>query len=201
LIDRFVRPLIDPPLWRAGVFLAAMGVSANALTIGGFVLGAAAVFAISIGHFALALVLLIANRLADGLDGAVARVTRRTDRGAFLDIVLDFAIYTAVPLGFAIWNPVTNALPAAILLATYVANGTAFLAFAVMAQKRGLETFAQGDKSIYYLAGLAEGTETVIFMIAVCLLPAAFPAFAIIFAMLCFVSAVGRIVLAWTMLD
>src|SRR5205814_610363 len=112
------------------------------------------------------------NRLADGLDGPVARLTGATDRGAFLDIALDFLVYAAVPLAFA-WRAPANALPAAFLLASFVANGSAFLAFSTIAARRGLTSESQGKKSIYYLAGLAEGFETIVFMVAVCLHPQA----------------------------
>jgi phosphatidylglycerophosphate synthase len=200
MIDDRIRALIDPSLARAGRRLAATGIGADAITIGGCALGLAAALAIAFGQFFVALMLLIANRLADGLDGAVARATQRTDRGAFLDITLDFLVYAAVPLGFAAWSAPTNALPAAFLLASFVANGSAFLAFSIMAERRGLETARQGQKSIYYLAGLAEGFETIAFMTAFCLFPAQFPVLAMIFGMLCFVSAAGRLVLGWKLL-
>ncbi len=200
MIDRWVRPLIDPPLAQAGRALAMSGVGADAITIGACVLGLAGAAAIAFGQFTIALLLLIANRIADGLDGAVARATHATDRGAFLDIVLDFAVYAAVPLGFAVRDD-ANALPAAFLLASFLANGSAFLAFSVLAEKRGVATTDQGQKSIYYLAGLAEGFETVAFMIAVCLFPAAFPLLATIFAVLCCLSAAARSVLGWKLLS
>jgi phosphatidylglycerophosphate synthase len=76
----------------------------------------------------IALTLLIASRVADGFDSAVARATRRTDRGAFPDIALDFFVYATVPLGFVIWSPHTNALPAVLLLAALSPMGALFLA-------------------------------------------------------------------------
>ena len=200
MIDANIRRLIDPPLARAGRRLAAAGIGADAVTIGGCLLGLAAALAVSVGQFYIALALLIANRIADGLDGAIARATGPTDRGAFLDIALDFLIYAAVPLGFAAWNPQANAFPAAFLLASYVANGSAFLAFSTLAEKRGIITTRQGGKSIYYLAGIAEGFETIAFMIAFCLFPSAFPILAMIFATICWISAVGRLVLGWKLL-
>jgi phosphatidylglycerophosphate synthase len=200
VIDANIRQLIDPPLARAGRLLAAAGIAADAITIAGCLLGLAAALAASFGRFYIALTLLIASRIADGLDGAVARATRRTDRGAFLDIVLDFFVYAAVPLGFAIWSPQANALPAALLLASFVANGSAFLAFSIMAERRGMITTRQGQKSIYYLAGIAEGFETIAFMIAFCLFPSSFPILAVIFASLCWISAVGRLLLGWKLL-
>ena len=75
------------------------------------------------------------------------------------------------------------------------------MAFSVLAQKRGLATAAQGAKSIYYLAGLAEGFETIVFMVAACLFPAAFPVLAYAFAALCWVSAGARLVLGWKLLS
>jgi phosphatidylglycerophosphate synthase len=202
VIDANIRQLIDPPLAGAGRLLAAVGVgiAADAITVGGCLLGLAAALSASFGRFYIALVLLIASRIADGLDGAVARATRRTDRGAFLDIVLDFFVYAAVPLGFAIWSPHTNALPAAFLLASFVANGSAFLAFSIMADRRGMITTRQGQKSVYYLAGIAEGFETIAFMIAFCLFPSSFPILAMIFASLCWISAIGRLLLGWKLL-
>jgi phosphatidylglycerophosphate synthase len=201
VIDASIRRLIDAPLAHAGQLLAAAGISADAVTIGGCLIGLAAALAASVGQFYIALVLLIANRIADGLDGAIARATRHTDRGAFLDITLDFLVYAAMPLGFAAWRPDANAFPAAFLLASFVANGSAFLAFSILAEKRGMRTTRQGYKSIYYLAGIAEGFETIVFMAAFCLFPSSFPILALIFATLCWISAVGRLVLGWKLLN
>jgi hypothetical protein len=119
----------------------------------------------------------------------------RADLGAFLDITLDFLIYAAVPLGFAAWSPHANALPAAFLLASFDVNGSAFLAFSIMAERRGLVTTRQGHKSIYYPAGVTEGFETIAFMAALCLFPRELPVLATIFGILCWVSAASR--LSW----
>lgn len=200
MIDRWIRPWIDPTLARIARPAATIGISADAMTIAAGLLGIAAAVAIAFGYFSVALLLLILNRLGDGVDGAVARLTRATDRGAFLDIALDFVVYAAVPLGFAAHTS-ANALPAALLLASFLANGSAFLAFSALAQKRGLTTAVQGQKSIYYLSGLAEGFETIVFMVAVCLFPAAFPALAGAFALLCWLSAIARLVLGWKLLS
>jgi hypothetical protein len=64
-----------------------------------------------------------------------------------------------------------------------------------------LTTADQGRKSIYYLAGLAEGFETIAFMVAVCLFPAAFALLATIFAVLCCLSAAARVVMGWKLLS
>ena len=197
MFDAALRPWIDPPLDRAGRWLAARGIAADQVTVGGFAVGLCGAIAAANGQFGPALVLIILNRVADGLDGAVARANGPTDRGGFLDIALDFAFYASVPLAFAVHDPDVNALPAAVLLASFLANGAAFLAFAVIAAGRGLTTSAQGSKSLYYVAGLAEGAETVLAFCAICIWPEAFAPIAGAFAALCFVSAAARLMVGW----
>lgn len=200
MLDARIRPLIDPPLNAMGRWIAQSGVSADAVTITGFLCGMLAALAITLGRVDAALWLFLAGRLADGLDGAVARATVKTDRGGYLDIVLDFILYGAIPLAFAILDPARNALPAAVLLMSFFANGTTFLAYAIMAERRKLETSAQGVKSLYYVSGLAEGFETVLALAAFCVWPQHFPMIAYGYAMLCFLSAIGRILIAWRVL-
>jgi phosphatidylglycerophosphate synthase len=197
MLDAYVRPLIDPPLNAAGRVLGRIGVGAIEMTLAGFVAGLSAAAAIAIGQPGWALILILLNRLADGLDGAIARATHQTDLGGFLDIVLDFIFYAAIPLAFALADPFRNALPAAVVLASFYASGSAFLAFAIMAEKRGLSSEAQGKKSLFYLTGLAEGTETILFFVLCCLFPDAFRWLAFVFAGLCFVSTAARIVIGW----
>lgn len=200
MFDAHLRPMIDPPLNRLGAALAARGVTADAVTLAGCALGIGASAAIALGYPGNALALFAAGRLLDGLDGAVARAVAPSDRGGYLDIVLDFAVYAAIPFAFALASPPANALAAAALLAAIVLNGSAFLAFSVMAERRGLETRAQGQKSLYYIAGLAEGAETIAAFIAMMLWPAHFPLIAWGFAALCLCSALARIALAWRIL-
>jgi phosphatidylglycerophosphate synthase len=69
------------------------------------------------GGFAVGLLLFLLSRIADGLDGAVARATMPTDQGGFLDIALDFFVYAAIPLAFAVYDPSSNAFGAGVALA------------------------------------------------------------------------------------
>ncbi len=197
MLDGAMRRMIDPAVTRIGRALADKGVSADRLTLAGlaFGLGCAACIALRLDMAALAL--LAANRIADGLDGAVARARRATDRGGFLDIVCDFIFYGAVPLAFALRDPAANALPAAALLAAFYANGASFLAFSAIAARRGMESAVRGPKTLYYTVGLMEGTETILFFTAFILFPALFPLLAWIFAGLCIVTCVARILLGW----
>ncbi|MEP3280107.1 MAG: CDP-alcohol phosphatidyltransferase family protein [Stappiaceae bacterium] len=193
MLDTFARKVIDAPLNEAGRALCKTGLSANAVTTIGLVAGIAAVGALAMQAWVIALLLILFNRLMDGLDGAVARATKQTDLGGYLDIVFDFFFYGGIPIGFVIADPGQNALAGAVLLFSFYANGSAFLAFAIIAQKRGLKTNAQGAKSLYYLGGLAEGTETIAVFCIMCLLPHTFAYLALGFAALCFISAGARV--------
>ena len=196
MIDAFLLPAqrrATEPLARAALRL---GLHPDQVTIGGFLLGLAALPALALHFWPLALALIALNRLADGIDGAMARLTRPTDRGAFLDIALDFLFYALVPLGFALADPARNALPAAALIAAFVGTGSSFLAFAAIAAKRGEETTAHGRKAFFYSTGLAEGAETIAVFIAMCLWPAQFAMIAYGYAALCLLTVVQRSLLA-----
>jgi phosphatidylglycerophosphate synthase len=192
MFDAALRRVIDPPLNAIGRGLARAGVSANAVTVAGFVIGLGAVPALAFQHYALALGLILANRLADGLDGAVARATGPSDLGGYLDIVLDFIFYSAVVFGVALARP-EEAVFAAFLIFSFIGTGSSFLAYAIIAAKRGTTTEARGKKSFFYLGGLTEGTETILCLVAICLFPAWFPWIAGVFGAMCWITTTSRI--------
>lgn len=192
MIDAAILPLQRRVLTPPGRWLAACGVQADHLTLAGFAVGVLAVPALAFGAYGLALILLAVNRLADGLDGAVARLTGATDRGAFLDIALDFVFYALFPLGFALADPALNALPAAVLIAAFVGTGSSFLAFAAIAAKRGESALRYPTKGIYYLGGLTEGFETIIVFVAMCLFPQVFLILAYGYAAACALTTLLR---------
>jgi len=196
MLDGVVRKKIDPYLDAIGKKMAGFGITANTVTITAFLLGVAAMVSISLQWFWLGLVLLLVSRLADGLDGCVARATSPTDFGGYLDIVLDFAFYGMIPFAFILANPADNAIAGGLLILSFYVNGASFLAFATMAEKRDLSTDQRGSKSLYFTTGLAEGTETIATFVLFCLLPQWFAPIAYIFAGICFYTALSRIVLA-----
>jgi len=195
MLDRVVRPLIDPPLDAAGRRLAALGISANAVTLAGFAVGLAAIPAVAAGDYLAGLALLLVSRLSDGLDGAVARVHGPTDLGGYLDIVCDFILYSGWAFAFAVADP-TDAIPAAFLMLSFMGTGASFLAYAVFAAKRGVTTEIRGAKSLYYLGGLTEGTETIMVFMAFCLLPQFFAPLAWAFAAACWITTASRMLAA-----
>ena len=196
MLDRHLRPWIDPPLDRLGRRLAAAGVGANAVTLAGLVAGLMAAGAIVAGAFWLALGLIALSRLADGLDGAVARARGPSDFGGYLDITADFLFYGAIPLAFVLHDPAANGAAGAFLLLSFYVNGASFLGYAILAERHGLQTRSHGVKSLYFTAGLLEGAETILFFVLLCLWPDGFAVLAWVFGGLCFVTALARLLLA-----
>ena len=193
MFDPLLRRIVDPPLDRAGGWLAGRGVRANATTLVGLAVGLLAVPLLAHEHYLLALAAILLNRLFDGLDGAIARHSTATPFGGYLDIVCDMLFYAAVPLGMALARP-QNAIWTALLLATFVATSTSFLGRAVMAAQRGeRDGGTRGSKSFFYAAGIIEGSETILALVLFCLFPDAFAWLAGIFAGLCLWTVLMRL--------
>jgi len=218
MLDRAVRRVIDPCLEPVAAILQRVGLTANAVTVLGFLLGLLGCVAIAAGWLWLGLVLVLGNRLADGLDGILARRVRRqcagsggivggvtaeavggTDLGGFLDIVLDLLFYAAVPLSFGLLDRERNLLPAAVLLVSFFGTSGSFLAYATLKARGGLQSRAAGvaeslgGKSFFYSVGLMEGSETVLFFLAFCVFPDWFAELAWLFALLCGLTTVQRV--------
>lgn len=192
MLDRHILALQSRVLAAPAARLARLGVSADTVTVTGFGVGLASVACLHQQAYGAALVCILLNRFLDGLDGAIARAAGPTDRGAFLDIALDFFFYATVPFGFALADPASNALAASALLLSFVGTGSSFLAFAIIAEKRKISSAAFPKKGIYYLGGLTEGTETIIVFTAMCLWPEHFAAIAWVFAALAILTTLSR---------
>jgi len=196
MFDAQLRPLIDRLLNPIGRGLVALGVTANQVTMIGAAFGLIAAGCVAAGLFYPALWFVIANRVIDGLDGAVARASRSSDFGGYLDIVSDFIFYSAIPLAFAVARPET-ALAAAFLIFSFIGTATSFLGFAILAEKHQVTTQIRGKKAFYYLGGLTEGTETILLFLAMLVWPDYFSLMAIIFGILCWVTTGTRIYAAY----
>ncbi|AXF59567.1 CDP-alcohol phosphatidyltransferase family protein [Leclercia sp. W6] len=193
MLDRHLHPRIKPLLNRLVATLDKPGITPDGITLIGFAIGVLALPFLALGWYLAALVAILLNRLLDGLDGALARRRGLSDAGGFLDISLDFLFYALVPFGFALADPVNNALPAAWLLFAFIGTGSSFLAFAALAAKHEIDNPGYAHKSFYYLGGLTEGTETLLLFVLFCLFPAHFGWLAWVFGALCWLTTTTRI--------
>lgn len=197
MFDIWLRQQIDPALDRIGAALAKCGISANAATMAGAAIGVAAAVSIAHGQWLAGLTLVIANRVLDGLDGAIARYSKPTAWGGYLDSLADYVFYVAVPLGFA-WASPANVWPALLLVSSFTLTAVSFLALAAILAGRDM---GHAQKSFTYTTGLMEGGETIAAFVLMCLLPSQFPLLATIFAVLCLATVGQRLWLARRLLS
>lgn len=202
MLDSHIRPFIQTPLTAVATCLYRVRLSPNQVTALGLLFALFMFCALYFNAYWAALLFLILNRLADGLDGPLAQKfaaegkVHNSDFGAYFDILSDFIFYAGFPLFFAFGAPEVL-LPAAILLFAFILSGTSFLAYAVIAEKKKLVTDAQGKKGFYYMAGLMEGSETIGFFVVMLLWPQLFTMLAYIFAGLCVLTLIGRVFMAY----
>jgi len=193
VLDAHMRRLVAPAVEATARRLHRGGVSPTAVTAVGFAAGVAACVAAAFAVWSLALALWLANRALDGLDGPLARLRGASDRGGFLDIAADFTVYGGFVLAVAIAEPDARLACVALLVAYYV-SGTAFLAWSSLAERRVLTT---GDeRSLRFVGGLAEGTETIVVYVLFCLLPGSAETIAWAFTVIVAMTALQRVIFA-----
>lgn len=193
MLDKWTAPLIQPLLKKLAKWLQRYGIKPDQVTITGFLVGMTAIPLLVFEQYLFALVAILTNRIMDGLDGALARLNTPSDAGGFLDITLDFIFYSGIVMGFALASPESNAVAACILIFSFMGTGASFLAYAIMAEKHKLSDPHFNHKSLYYLGGLAEGTETILLFVLFCLLPDQFPPLALGFAIVCILTTALRV--------
>lgn len=193
VFDAAARRLVAPACNAAAARVAAAGVSPLAVTGAGWLAGVAACLAAAAGRWWIALGFWLINRLLDGLDGPVARLRGATELGGFLDIVADFSIYAGFVVAVAVARPEAR-LACVALLCAYYLSGTAFLALSSLLERRGSSI---GDaRSLHFVGGLAEGTETIVVYVLFCVLPHGAAPIAWVFTAAVAVTAVQRVALA-----
>ena len=200
MFDRRIQKFTQKPLVViAKIFIKL--IKPNHMTILGFILGLLMCVLVFFQFYLTALILLVLNRLCDGLDGTMARLTIPSPLGGYLDIVFDFTIYSGFVLAFGLSNS-NYTIISMVLLFLYIGTGTTFLARAAIQTQldkipESSDSKKELPKSFYYSSGLIEGTETTIFMILCLLLPNFYIFISIIFGILCLITFVSRIVVCY----
>jgi len=193
MLDAPVRARLRPALDTVAARLDERGVSPGAVTALALLVGMGACLAAALTAWPAALVLWLANRALDGLDGPLARRRGPTDLGGLLDFVADFVVYGGFVVAVAVAVPDARVACCA-LLAAYLLNNVAQLSFASLVEKRRL---AFGDeRSLRLTPGLTEGTETIAAYVAFCLLPAHAAIVAWVFCGMVLITVAQRLALA-----
>jgi len=199
MLDHRIKKIIHP-IMSVLANLIPRQISANTITLFGFAVGVMVVPLLWLNMYSTAMAVILVNRIFDGLDGAVARRYGPTNLGGYLDITCDFIFYSVVIMGFALATPENNGLAAAFLIFSFIGTGSSFLAFAIAAEKQGISSDTHGLKMFYYLGGLTEGTETILFFVIICVFPEYFPLLAVVFGSICWITVLGRFGSAFSLL-
>lgn len=183
--DRLLTPMVGS---------AFASVHPNTVSVIAMIIGLGSVAAIVLQLYGIGLILWAVNRILDGLDGVVARVyQKQSDFGGFLDLVLDFVIYLAVPLAFLVALPTDANLWAGIaLLTAYVMNSISWTTLAALLEKRQRQS-TDRLTSMEMPTGLIEGAETIIFYTLFFLFPSQIAVLFSTMAILVFFTAGQRV--------
>lgn len=192
MLDAHLRPLIDPPLTKLAKFFIRIGVTANMVTLFGFFIGVCAMIMIACNKYEIGLFLICTNRLCDGLDGAVARNSLSSNFGGFLDIVCDFIFYSGIVFAFGISDP-SKLFYSAFLIFSFTGPMSSFLAYNIIATKLEKLSDKNGIKSFYHSTGLCEGSETILLLVLLCVIPQYHNILCITYGILCWVTTIDRI--------
>ena len=183
MFDPILKRLAAPLLARGAQPLGRLG--ADLVSLAGLVVGIAAIPAIARHAYLLGLALLILNRLIDALDGAVARQTRATGRGAFLDMTFDLIVFAGLPFAFALADP-SRGLAAAFFVFAIAARGASEVFAAMLSQRIVFD----------FVGRVMEDTELTLAFAIACIMPGWFSLIAYVAGALCFLTAGARFALA-----
>ncbi|CAN5138890.1 hypothetical protein BH09GEM1_BH09GEM1_19470 [soil metagenome] len=170
LVLRPVKERVFAPVTRA----LGQHVSPMALTLAGFAAGVVAAVLVARGGYRAALVLWLINRVLDGLDGSLARAQgSQTDLGGYVDIVMDFVVYAAIPIAFVLASPgLPLAIAALVLIGSFYVNAASWMFLAAILERRDRGARVHGElTSITMPEGVIGGTETIVLYTLFFLLP------------------------------
>ena len=187
MIDTKCRSFFQPLFHLLARPLVKLHVKPDTLTWAAFTLGLTAGLCLAIVYPVIALILLWLSGLLDVLDGTVARLTGNTsNKGAYLDLILDRMVESAIILGF-VWARPALAFAGLLFFTAVIFNFTTFMVAGALFSN-------QGNKSMHYDFGLAERTETFLVFSLMVLIPAASLPILLIFNGIIFLTGIMRFV-------
>lgn len=192
MLDQKLNLFFKPVLTKFATILLKYKILPNQITLFSFILGIFCFIFLSQGNTYIALILFILNRFFDGIDGALARLKEPSDLGGFYDIISDFLIYALLPFGFILFDN-NNFLSMSFLLTSFIATCSTFLTTAWIFEKKKIKIEQLSKKSFFYSEGLIEGAETIILFILMFVFYEVASFIAWIFALLCFLTAIIRV--------
>ena len=194
MLDTMLRPTVEPHLNKIAAKCFELGIGPNQITFYGFAIGLVGCVAIGLQSYFFGLLLILLNRLADGLDGAVARYNKNQEGakqqspfGEYLDTILDMILFSAFIFLFVLGQP-HQASAAIFLMFSFVGLFITYLGSYIVKAKT-----KQSEKPFFHPTRMIEDTEIVLFIILACLYTEAFSAIAVLFGIVCWFTTISRI--------
>jgi len=189
---RRFKDQVGTPLARHMSRVSPMFISILALAVGLF-----AAYGAFKGQYLWAFAFWILNRLLDGLDGLIARLhDRQSDFGGYVDILTDYIVYAALPIGLVAGSASNERYLALIfLLAFFYVNTASWMYLAAILEKRAAHS-PETQTTIVMPAGIIGGFETILAYGIFLLFPAHITILFSIFATLVFITIVQRLIWA-----
>ncbi len=181
MLDRFLGPASERLLGGWATLVLQSGLTPNRLTLIGFFFGLAAAISAGLQAYALALILVLLNRLFAGLSGVMARMSLKTAFGSYLALVCDIAIVASFIFFFSL-GMMSSGLAAAFAIFAYGLMIATWLARVCFERRSDPLSLIRG--------GLVGNSETIFFLALCCVMPQWFPALAALFGLLCLAAAV-----------
>ncbi len=199
MFDHWLRTLKDRLF---APFAPAIGrlVHPNVISVLALLAGLAAAVLAAQGRGVPAMGAWAASRILDGLDGSVARaVGAQSDLGGYLDTLMDFVVYAAVPIGVVLGHPTEATWRSGLfLLASFYVNAASWMYLAAILERRNLGAGVTGERTTVTMPpGIVAGTETVVLYSAILLAPAWAPTLFWIMGALVCLNVVLRLAWAW----
>jgi phosphatidylglycerophosphate synthase len=174
MFDHWLRLLKDR-LFAPVAPLLGRWLHPNLISLLALLAGLAAALLAARGRTGPAFAAWLINRTLDGLDGSVARAAgTQSDFGGYVDIMEDFVVYAAVPLGVVAGHPSESAWRAGLfLLATFYVNAASWMYLAAILERRNQGVQATGERTAVTMPpAIVAGTETILFYSLFLLVPA-----------------------------
>lgn len=196
-------PFLMPQLEAISKNLVERGVPANLLTFISFIAAIGVMASIGLHLYWLAVIMLLINRICDGIDGIVARLHAAqhggvlSPFGTFADTLTDIFLYGGIVFAFVLAGPSGFGLPAAFLLFSWLLSAFASLAFDIEAESKGLEDEHRYKNALFFFDGVSSQMEMTIILFLMCVFPAFFPAIAALYGLICMLTVGSRVLMAY----
>lgn len=190
MLDVHIRPRIQHLFDFCAYRCIRLGLTPNNLTLIAFCIGISAALFLMYGHTYIALICLLVSGLCDVIDGTIARLTHTSHPfGAYIDLISDRMVESALILGFATLYPQFYLLYMLFLISVLLHFST-FLAVGALFKN-------ESEKSMHYDRSVVERAEVLVIFACMILAPHYQKLLLSMLTIIIFIAGLNRIRRVW----